>query len=145
MRTFTRDNNDKIWKDYLSNSCLAYDVRAMRVLSNHFRFLGWDTSGSSKQWTMEGTRMTTGSSIERDKLWNLLSFRRWIPFTGCKFEFHSSICIPLQFARGFCAASDIEVVRKWVRSTWNKNTQELYCDHIFVPFNKPIWVALLQE
>jgi len=26
-----------------------------------------------------------------------------------------------------------------------KNTQELYCDHIFVPFNKPKRAALLQE
>lgn len=39
------------------------------------------------------------------------------PFTWCKFDFHSNICIPFQFARGFCAIRDTVVVRKWVRST----------------------------
>jgi len=65
-----------MWKDYHGNSSLAYDVRAMRVLSNHFRFPGWDTIGSSKQWPMEGTLMATGISIERDKLWDILNFQR---------------------------------------------------------------------
>jgi len=57
-----------MWKDYLSNSDRACDVRAMRVLSNYSRFLGWDTIGSSKQWPMKGTLMATGSYIERDNV-----------------------------------------------------------------------------